>query len=238
MPRRGNSRASSRGNSDTRRTAHACGSRFLYPRASNCGGIHVQRLDRLPSLPVPGLKPSARLSSRKPLSRRRLPAASTSSSTRTKRMQCSQSCEKRAAGTAVADADWEHLFATEPYIRLKKREAGMHRRLSPTMISRSLCSRRTWPPKPPRCGTRSRPGGRPISSHRHERVLAYLPEQAHIRAKVFPVIKPKTNSFVFETTHRSSDFPLSRSGRIGSEVREHSRARIASHRLCQRRVAC
>src|SRR5580704_14550970 len=32
------------------------------------------------------------------------------------------------------------------------------------------------------------------------RVLAYLPEQAYIQAKVFPVIKPKTNSFVFETT--------------------------------------
>src|SRR6202035_1767024 len=35
--------------------------------------------------------------------------------------------ERRAAGATVADADWEHLFATEPYIRLKKREAGMHR---------------------------------------------------------------------------------------------------------------
>lgn len=29
--------------------------------------------------------------------------------------------------------------------------------------------------------------------------MTYLPEQAVIKAKVFPVIKPKTNSFVFET---------------------------------------
>jgi len=32
------------------------------------------------------------------------------------------------------------------------------------------------------------------------RVLAYLPEQARIHAKIFPVIKPKTNSFVFESS--------------------------------------
>lgn len=32
------------------------------------------------------------------------------------------------------------------------------------------------------------------------RVLNYLPEQAHIKAKIFPMINPKTNSFVFETT--------------------------------------
>jgi putative zinc-dependent peptidase DUF5700 len=31
------------------------------------------------------------------------------------------------------------------------------------------------------------------------RVLSYLPDRAAIKAKVFPVIKPKTNSFVFES---------------------------------------
>ena len=31
------------------------------------------------------------------------------------------------------------------------------------------------------------------------RVLTYLPEQAVIKAKIFPVIKPKPNSFVFDT---------------------------------------
>jgi hypothetical protein len=34
---------------------------------------------------------------------------------------------QRAAGTAVTDSDWQRLFATEPYIRLQKREAAMHR---------------------------------------------------------------------------------------------------------------
>src|SRR5262249_19976859 len=31
------------------------------------------------------------------------------------------------------------------------------------------------------------------------RVLAYLPDEAKIRATVFPVVKPQSNSFVFET---------------------------------------
>src|SRR5579864_57568 len=35
--------------------------------------------------------------------------------------------DKRAAGTAVTDYDWQHLFSTEPYVRLKKREASLHR---------------------------------------------------------------------------------------------------------------
>jgi hypothetical protein len=107
--------------------------------------------------------------------------------------------QKRAAGATVTDADWEHLFATEPYVRLKKREAGMHRDftdddfkkfvLSADLAAKASALRHTldaW-----------RRADLVASA---ERVLAYLPDQAHIRAKVFPVIKPKTNSFVFETT--------------------------------------
>ena len=107
--------------------------------------------------------------------------------------------DKRAAGNAVTDSDWRRLFSTEPYIRLKKREASMHRDfadddfkkfvLSPELAAKASSVRHTldtWRQTDL------------IASAR--RVLAYLPEQAYIKAKVFPVIKPKANSFVFETT--------------------------------------
>ncbi len=106
--------------------------------------------------------------------------------------------DKHAAGTAISEADWQRLFATEPYLRLKKREAGMHRDftdedfknfvLSPELAAKAGALRQTldaW-----------KRADLVASAHR---VLAYLPDQARIKAKVFPVIKPKTNSFVFET---------------------------------------
>jgi putative zinc-dependent peptidase DUF5700 len=107
--------------------------------------------------------------------------------------------DKRSGGTAIPDGDWRRLFATEPYVRLKKREASMHRDftdddfrkfvLSPELAAKAASLRQTldaW-----------RQADLVASARR---VLAYLPEQAHIEAKVFPVIKPKINSFVFETT--------------------------------------
>jgi hypothetical protein len=107
--------------------------------------------------------------------------------------------EKSAAGTAVSDTDWRRLFATEPYLRLKKREANMHRDFTDDGFKKFILS-----PELAARGTRLQ---RTLDAWRRadlvasaRRVLAYLPDQAHIHAKVFPVIKPITNSFVFETT--------------------------------------
>jgi hypothetical protein len=107
--------------------------------------------------------------------------------------------DKRTTGTVLNDADWRRLFASEPYVRLKEREASMHRDftdddfkkfvLSPELAAKATALRHTlaaW--------------RRTDLIASAQRVLAYLPEQAYISAKVFPVIKPKTNSFVFDTT--------------------------------------
>ena len=106
--------------------------------------------------------------------------------------------QKQHSGAAVTDADWQRLFNTEPYTRLKKREAAMQRAfsdddfkkfvLSPELLARQGELRRTltlWSKANLEKGA--------------QRVLAYLPTDARIRAKVYPTIKPRTNSFVFET---------------------------------------
>lgn len=106
--------------------------------------------------------------------------------------------QKRAAGSTVADSDWQRLFNTEPYVRLKKREAGMHRDftdadfkkfvLSPQLAAKESALRHTldaWKKADLNASAR--------------RVLAYLPDRAVIKANVYATIKPVTNSFVVES---------------------------------------
>jgi len=104
---------------------------------------------------------------------------------------------RRASGGEVGEKEWLSLFSTEGYVRLKKREASMHRDLidadfekfvlSPDLAAGVAALRRTldaWKKADLMASAR--------------RVLAYLPPEARIRARVYPVIKPQTNSFVFE----------------------------------------
>ena len=104
---------------------------------------------------------------------------------------------KRAAGQSVGEADWQALFNTLPYQRLKKREASLHRDFTDqdfqqfvaTLDRRRAELRQTldaWKKADLRAAA--------------ERALRYLPGEARIRASVYPMIKPKPNSFVFETS--------------------------------------
>jgi hypothetical protein len=103
----------------------------------------------------------------------------------------------RSAGRKPEEADWRRLFATEGYRRLQQREASLERPfeeaafrefvLSADLLARAPALRETL-----RAWTRVDPA----SAAR--RAFAYLPDRAVIRAKVYPVIKPRPNSFVFE----------------------------------------
>ncbi|HSO75801.1 MAG TPA: DUF5700 domain-containing putative Zn-dependent protease, partial [Blastocatellia bacterium] len=106
---------------------------------------------------------------------------------------------RKKSGRPITDADWQRLFSSEGYLRLKKREAAMKRQFEDSefktfMLTDKLADRaqalqetlEKWKRADPRQASR--------------RALAYLPPGARIKAKIYPMIKPIDNSFVFEVT--------------------------------------
>jgi len=104
---------------------------------------------------------------------------------------------RRARGEEPAAAEWEALFASEGYRRLQQRERSLDRPFddsafrsfvrSDTLLGRAEALRGTLD---------SWVHVDPSAAARH--AFAYLPPTAIIHAKVYPVIKPRPNSFVFE----------------------------------------
>jgi len=103
----------------------------------------------------------------------------------------------QATAAGASEEIWQRVFASEPYRRLRQREASLHREftdddfrkfvLSPDLSQRAPALRRTldeWKREDLAAAAR--------------RVLAYLPANAVIHAKVYLLIKPQRNSFVFD----------------------------------------
>ena len=113
--------------------------------------------------------------------------------------------ERRAAGIPPGEDHWQRLFASEGYRRLNDRERAFRREtsdsafrafvMSDTLIVRWVELRRTL-----RDWRRIDPFSAAI------RAFEYLPEHARIRARIYPVIKPRTNSFVWETATNPAIF--------------------------------
>jgi hypothetical protein len=104
---------------------------------------------------------------------------------------------KRGHAQSITDADWNTLFATEPYQRLKRRETAMHREFTDDDFKKFVLS--------DELGREENDLARTLAAWKKAdlragglRVLQYLPAQATIHVKVFPEIKPKHNSFVFD----------------------------------------
>ncbi len=118
----------------------------------------------------------------------------------------------RRASQPIDDAEWQKLFTTEPYQRLKQREKAIGEQFhDPTLafsdddfkkfvLSEDLQKRAAqlqlaidgWK--------------KADMQQLAESDLRYLPPSAVIRAKVYPVIKPGTNSFVWEASSNPAIF--------------------------------
>jgi hypothetical protein len=104
---------------------------------------------------------------------------------------------KLKAGESIAAEDWECLFSTEGYIRLKKRESGVKRPFEDAEFREFVLSSELRAKADALAETLARWKHADIKAAA-ARALGYLPAGTAIRVKVYPVIKPKTNSFVFE----------------------------------------
>lgn len=105
--------------------------------------------------------------------------------------------DQRVNNQPIHEKDWQVLFQCDGYRRLKEREASIDRPFedsefisfvtSDDLLSRCHLLKETltvWQ--------------RMTLQAVIQRSLAYLPSNTVIAAKVYPVIKPKTNSFVFD----------------------------------------
>ena len=116
-----------------------------------------------------------------------------------------QILRKRETGGEITEADWQRVFSSEGYVRLKKRELAMSRPFADAdfrafVLSDALFERR-------RSLAETLAAWKQIEADRAGRLaLAYLPANAVIRARIYPVIKPRENSFVFDIRENPAIF--------------------------------
>lgn len=104
---------------------------------------------------------------------------------------------KSKSNQTITEADWQRLFSSEGYIRLKKRETAMRRSFEDTDFKTFVLSDALLPRAQALAETLRKWKSADIT--RAARLaLAYLPKNPRIQAKIYPVIKPRENSFVFD----------------------------------------
>jgi len=106
--------------------------------------------------------------------------------------------EKNAQHLEINETDWDRLFTSEPYMRLKKREEVMNRPFTDDEFKKFLLSDTLKPYINLFKITLNNWKSSDLTATA-QKALKYLPKESKIKAKIYPVIKPKTNSFVFES---------------------------------------
>jgi hypothetical protein len=104
---------------------------------------------------------------------------------------------KKQANQTITDDDWQRLFTSKGYVRLKKRELAMKRSFEDADFKTFVLSDELSQRAPQLAETLERWKKADIS-RAGNLALAYLPKSVQIRAKIYPEIKPRSNSFVFD----------------------------------------
>lgn len=96
---------------------------------------------------------------------------------------------KRKANHSITETDWQRVFQSEGYILLKQRETSMKRSFEDTDFRTFVLS--------DQLAERAQALEETLTKWKSADVagaarlaLAYLPKEAHIRAKIYPVVKP------------------------------------------------
>ena len=105
----------------------------------------------------------------------------------------------------ITDADWQKVFQSEGYRRLQKREHSLQRSFEDADFKSFVLSDDLVKRRQALADTLAEWKETDVSKI-SERPLAYLPKNAFIKAKIYPVIKPKENSFVFDITNDPAIF--------------------------------
>lgn len=112
---------------------------------------------------------------------------------------------RKKANEPITEADWQRVFQSDGYVRLKQRETSMKRSFEDTDFKTFVLSDQMSARLPALAETLAR--WRQADLTRAAGLaLAYLPRDASIRAKIYPVIKPRDNSFVFDVENDPAIF--------------------------------
>lgn len=112
---------------------------------------------------------------------------------------------KRRSSREITPGDWQRLFESEGYIRLRQRETSLNRTFEEAdfkafVLSSELLERAQLLEE-----TLAKWRGADITGATGL-ALAYLPKEAQIKAKIYPAIKPRDNSFVFDVRNDPAIF--------------------------------